>query len=113
MNDAINRLVKGCEIHMNSAILLSKEVQDLRAAHEKNQGKKKRSHQQMAHEEGLTIQEGQDLIQRENEAQEVINSAPTEPASPAVQPRVRAPPRCSDCNTLGHKRTHCPYRNCN
>jgi len=32
INDAINRLVKGCEIHMNSAILLSKEVQDLRVA---------------------------------------------------------------------------------
>jgi len=62
MNDAINRLVKGCEIYMNSVILLSKEVQDLRAAHKKNQGKKKRSRQQMAHEEGLTIQEGQDLI---------------------------------------------------
>jgi len=32
---ALNQFVKGCEMAMNSAIILSKENQDLRAAHEK------------------------------------------------------------------------------
>jgi len=52
---AIDLLAKGCEIHMNSAILLSKEIQDLRAAHKKSQGKKKRSHQQISHTEDFYI----------------------------------------------------------
>lgn len=38
-----NRLIKGFEIHMNSAIILSKEVQDLWAAHEKMLQRKRQS----------------------------------------------------------------------
>ena len=38
---ALNQLVKGCEMAINSAVLLAKENQDLQAAHEKQLKKKK------------------------------------------------------------------------
>ena len=113
ISDAINRLVKGCEIHMKNAILLSKEVQDLRAAHEKTLQKKKRSKRQIAHTDGLSIQEGIELLQQRNEVQRTEDTTQMETAPSTFQPHVREPPRCSDCNVLGHKRTHCPNRSSN
>lgn len=98
---------------MNIAVLLTKEVQDLQAAHEKKRQQKKRSKRQIAHTGGLSIQEGIDLMQRRNEAQEAEDTIQMETAPSTSQPHVRAPPRCSDCNVLGHKRTHCPSRSSN
>ncbi|ODM16858.1 hypothetical protein SI65_07823 [Aspergillus cristatus] len=86
VNDAINRLVKGCEIHMNTAILLTKEVQDLRAAHEKKRQQKKRSKRQIAHTGGLSIQEGIDLMQQRNEAQETEDTIQMETVQSTFQP---------------------------
>lgn len=75
--------------------------------------KKKYSNKQIAHTEGLSIQEGLELIQQENRAQEAHDTVPAELASSTLQPHVQVPPQCSDCNTLGHKRTHCPIHNSN
>ena len=69
---------------MNSAILLAKENQDLRAAHEKQRQKGRRSNQQIAHTEGLSIQEAQELIQHKNETQETQGALPVESASSTV-----------------------------
>ncbi|ODM14891.1 hypothetical protein SI65_09643 [Aspergillus cristatus] len=88
INDAINRLVKGCEIHMNSAILLSKEVQDLRAAHEKTLQKKKRSKRQIGHTDGLSIQEGIELMQQRNEAQKAEDTIQMETEPSTFQPHA-------------------------
>lgn len=112
-NTALNQLIKGCEIAMNSAILLAKENQDLRAAHEKQRQKGKRSNRQIAHTEGLSIQEAQELIQHKNETQETQGALPVESASSTVQRPVRAPPRCSNCHVIGHKRLQCPNRSSN
>ena len=107
---ALNQLIKGCKLAMNSGILLAQENQDLRAAHEKKQQGSRRSRQQMVCTEGLSIQEGQDLIEHSNEAVEVSTTAPIQPALTENQPSKRAPPRCSDCHIIGHRRLQCPNR---
>lgn len=109
-NAALNQLVKGCEMVLNSAIILAKENQDLQAAHAKQLQKRERSKQQMAAAGGLSIQEDQQLLQHENEVQDDQDAQPTEPAPAAIKQRIRAPPRCSDCHVIGHKRLQCPSR---
>ena len=98
---------------MNGGILLAKENQDLRAAHEKKVKKKKCSTKQIAIQEGLSIQEGRSLLQSRSQVEETIAPVPAETASEAEQRRVRAPPRCSDCHVVGHRRLQCPNRNSN
>ena len=110
---ALDQLIKGCEMAMNNAILLAKENQDLRTAHEKQLQKKKQSRQQIDTEEGFSIQEGQEFIQRRNQTDEAIPTVSTEQAVEAEQHPKRAPPRCSDCHVLGHRRLQCPNRNRN
>ena len=108
---AMDQLIKGCQMAMNSTTILTKENHDLRAANEKQQQKRKRSNRQIAYTGGLSIQEAQGLIQHEDEAQEASTAISDGPASAASQPSVRAPPRCSDCHIIGHKRLQCPNRN--
>jgi hypothetical protein len=50
--------------------LLAQENQYLRTTIEELQQKKKRSHRQIAHTEGFSVQEARDFIQHENEVQE-------------------------------------------
>ena len=110
---ALNQLIKGCELAMNSALLLAHENQELRASHEKQLQKRKQSRKQIATEEGLSIQEGQDLLQGRNQVEEAISTVPAEPAHEAEKRPVRAPPRCSDCHNIGHRRLQCPNRHSN
>lgn len=83
----------------------------LRAANEKQQQKRKRSNRQIAYTGGLSNQEAHGIIQSETDAQEASTTVPGGPASAANQPPVRAPPRCSDCHIIGHRRLQCS--NCN
>ena len=57
----------------------------------------------MAVKEGLSIQEGQELLQSENQADEAISTAPAEPAPEAEQHSVCASPQCSDCHIIGYR----------
>jgi len=107
---ALDQLIKGCEMAMNNTILLAKENQDLRATHEKQLQNKKRSRRQIETAEGFSIQEGQEFIQQRNQADEAILTIPTEQAADTEQHPQQAPPRCSDCHILGHRRTQCPQR---
>lgn len=105
---ALNQLIKGCEMAMNSAVLLAKENEDLHIAHEKQAQKKKHSNRQIAIQEGLSIEEGQSLLESRNQAEEAIPAPPAEPALEAEQHSVQAPPQCSDCHIIGHKQLQCP-----
>ena len=105
---ALNQLIKGCEMAMNSAVLLAKENEDLCIAHEKQTQKKKHSNRQIAIQEGLSIEEGQSLLESRNQAEEAIPAPPAEPALEAEQHSVQAPPQCSDCHIIGHKQLQCP-----
>ena len=100
---ALDQLIKGCGMAINNAVLLSKENQDLRAAHVKQIQKRTQSRKQMAVKEGLSIQEGQELLQSENQADEAISTAPAELAPEAEQCSVCAPPWCSDYHIIGHR----------
>ena len=110
---ALDQLIKGCEIAINGGALLAKENQDLRAAHEKQVQKKKRSTRQIATQEGHSIQEGQSLLQSRNQVEEAIATTPAAMTLEAEQRPVRAPPRCSDCHIVGYRRLQCPNRNSN
>lgn len=98
---------------MNSAVILAKENQDLRAAHEKQIQKRKRSNRQIASQAGLSIEEGQSLLQSRNQIEEATSTVPAESMYEAERRTAQAPPKCSDCHIIGHKRLQCSNRNNN
>ena len=108
---AIDQLIQGCQMIMNSATILAKENRDLRAANEKQHQRIKRSNRQIAYTGGLSTQEAQGIIQHEDEAQKASTTTPVGAASTASQPPIRALPRCSDCHIIGHQRLQCLNRN--
>ena len=67
---ALDQLIKGHEMALSSGLLLAQENRCLRTTIEELQQKRKRSNRQIAHSEGLSIQEGRDLFQQEDQLQE-------------------------------------------
>ena len=106
----IKQLFKGYERALNEATIAKQEARELRAAHERMLKKKKRSTRQLPIESGASVQEAQELIQGRNSTVEPITTASVDIGAPVESQRVRAPPRCSGCNILGHKITQCPNR---
>jgi hypothetical protein len=98
---------------MHNTALLVQENASLRRINEKKRQKRKRSKRQIPHEGGLTVAEGRQLAQQLNQLVEdrpVVSHEAGEPASQAVLPRTRAPPRCSGCREIGHKINSCKNR---
>jgi hypothetical protein len=110
INTALNQLVKGCQLAMHGAAMLTKENHDLRAANKKQKQKRQRSKKQLSYEGGVSVQEARESINRQNQADEAANSMRVESAEITAQRATRAPPRCSDCRSIGHKRLQCPNR---
>jgi hypothetical protein len=109
----LSQLVKGCAVVMHSAALLSQENANLRAFNEKKRQKRQRSTRQMPCEEGLTVEEGQQLAEQLNQPVEgdgVGSHGQGELPNQAIQPRPRAPPRCSGCWQIGHQINRCDNR---
>lgn len=109
----LDKMIKGHEKALNEAIIARHEVKEIRASHEKHLQKRKRSRKQIATEEGLSIQEGQSILQDRNQPDKAVPAASAEPAPEAEYHSIRAPPRCSDCHIIGHKRNQCPNRKSN
>jgi hypothetical protein len=109
INQAIIQLSKAYETIANDVLLVRKENYDLRAAHEKEKQKRKRSNKQISIEQGITREEAQALIQGQVEASQAVTT-PAEPELPASQPIVRRQFRCSGCGAEGHKINRCPSR---
>ena len=107
---ALNQLVKGCQLAMHGAAILAKENRDLHAANEKQKQKRQRMKKQLFHTGGISIQEARELINRRNQVDEAPNPARIESEEITSQPAARAPPRCSDCRNIGHRRLQCPNR---
>lgn len=100
---AIRQLVKGCQLAMNSATILTAEVSKLRQASQRQQRKKQQRRQYIACGGALQVEEGQLLAA---EAERVLQQV-----EQAGQPsRPRAPPTCTNCHEKGHKRTQCTTR---
>lgn len=106
----MDKMVKGHQIALNEAIIARKEFQEIKVSHEKKIQKRTRSRKQIATEEGLSIEKGQSIIDGRNQPAEAIMAPSIDPAPAVEYSSTRAPPRCSDCNILGHKRTRCPNR---
>ncbi|EED12730.1 conserved hypothetical protein [Talaromyces stipitatus ATCC 10500] len=110
INQAVIRLSKAYEILANDALLVRKENRDLRAAHEKEKQKCKRSNKQISIEQGITREEAQALVQGQVEASHAVTTTLAEPELPASQAVVRRQFRCSGCNVMGHRINQCPSR---
>jgi hypothetical protein len=104
---AFDQLVKACQLTMHRAAILTEENRTLRAENAVQKQKRKKTTKRIAHTEGFSGEEARESMNQANEAQ---NALPAEADALASHPIRRAPPRCSDCNQVGHKRTHCPNR---
>jgi hypothetical protein len=101
-NIALNQLIKGCQLALHSGTILAKD--------EKQKQKRARSNRQIAREQGLSVQEGRELILGRNQPSKGQPTASTEAIQLASQPISRAPPKCSGCGTRGHKISACPQQ---
>ncbi|KAL1958248.1 hypothetical protein VTO42DRAFT_4756 [Malbranchea cinnamomea] len=99
-NQALRQLVKGYQMIMHRMALLEEEIKELRAANAKQKRKRERGRTFIAQEGALRVEEGLDRVQRINEQEREVEEASD------TQPRKRAAPRCSMCNTIG---TYCSY----
>jgi hypothetical protein len=93
---------------LNELVLARDEIRKHRADNEWKGQKRKHSNRQLAIAEGPAVQEGLEQFQHENEVYNAQDVLPIDPALSGTRPRVRAPPRCSDCHNLGHRRLQCP-----
>ncbi|KAJ5568122.1 hypothetical protein N7450_010608 [Penicillium hetheringtonii] len=93
----LDQIIKGHCIALHNTALLAKENADLRAANEKKRQKRTRSTMRIAHEGGLTIEEGLQLAQQPFqpvEADEVVSHEQGDLPTQQDQPRRRALPKC-------------------
>ena len=107
INRALDQLVKGCQLAMNSAVLLAEENRQLR--HENERQKKKRAKKRTFIATGgvLTNQEG---IARQHRSQ-VTNIVPESGVVPEEEStQTRAPRMCSLCRSLLHTARTCPTK---
>ncbi len=102
---ALAQLVKGCEIAMHSAVLLASENERLAAENARQKRKRAQKRSYVARGGIFTVAEARQLI---NTQQEELAEAAWVDATESRQPKQRAPPRCSWCNSLEHKIPRCP-----
>ena len=100
-SQAVNQLIKGCQLAMHSAVIVAKENIELRAANQRRQQKQQVRRTYIARGGALTAEDGQRLAR---EAEIVEQQVVQQDAQPR---RQRAPPTCSKCHVQGHKRTQC------
>ncbi|CEO59608.1 hypothetical protein PMG11_04280 [Penicillium brasilianum] len=96
----LDQIIKGHAKALHHTALLVKENADLRAANEKKRQKRTRSTRQIAHEEGLSFEEGLQLVQQQiepMEADRVVSHEQVDLPQQPIQPARRAPPTCSGC----------------
>ena len=98
---ALNQLVKGCEIAMNSAVLLSSQNKKLFTENQHQKRKKAQRRSYIAKGGVLSGTQAQSLIEnRENSCTEVIEG---------VESRIwqHAPSKCNLCSSLKHTACTC------
>ena len=103
-NQALNQLVKGCQIAMHNAVLLAQENKELQAANQHQKRKRNASRSYIATGGILTGAEGLQCAQEADQGQEGVV------AQADLQPQKQAPPTCSTCNIVGHTRVQCSRR---
>jgi hypothetical protein len=109
----LDQIIKGCMVTMHHAALLAQDNANLRAANEKKRQKRGRSTRQMAHDGGLSVEEGIQLVHQLDQPADgdgVVSHAQGDLAIQQDQPCKRAPPTCSGCGQVGHKINQCKNR---
>ena len=109
----LDQIIKGHCIALHNTALLAQENANLRAANKKVVKKRNRSTRQIPCEEGLTVEEGLQLVKQLNQLAEGDGVGSHEQSELPIQanpPRTRAPPRCSGCGEIGHKINRCKNR---
>ena len=99
IDKAMEKVIKGAEMTMQNALLLQQQNHQLQA---ENQYRKKRRHRAKHF-----IQDGGSLTVAEVRQQEEEQRRELERDE---QPRLRRPPKCSDCGIIGHNRRQCTNR---
>jgi hypothetical protein len=101
---AFNQLIKGCQMAMHSAVLLTEENRQLRSENERQKKKKTKRRAYIAAGGVLTVQEGLNRSQ-------LVDTGPIEAhADDPEKPRIRAPRTCSICRSLDHTARTCPNK---
>jgi len=101
---ALNKLVKGCEMAMQSAVLLASENQRLRAANQRQAKKRRNTKKQLTRGGTLTRLEAEELL-AEPEASPVVAETSTRLEAPATaQARY---PKCMKCYSENHVTRMC------
>jgi hypothetical protein len=103
-NRALDQLVKGCQLAMNSAVLLAEENRQLRGENQRQKKKRAKRRAFIATGGVLTLQEGLDRSQATNIVPE------SGQATEEVTIQRRAPRMCSLCRSLVHTARTCPTK---
>jgi hypothetical protein len=98
-NQALGQLAKACKTTMHEVLILRQQVDELRTANQHQKRKREAARSFIATGGILTGAQGLHLAKEAEQAQEG-----------AQEPKKRAPPRCSNCNVIGHIRTRCPSK---
>src|SRR5450432_4246949 len=107
---ALNQLVKGCEMAINSAILLAEENRQLWAENAKQKKKRAKRRTYIATGGVLTIQEGLELSEPTVQPVEPISGVASGVATDEPIVRTRAPRTCSICGSQSHTARTCPAK---
>lgn len=101
---ALELLIKGCQMAMHSAVLLTQENKELHTANQKQRRTRDKVRSYVADRGVLTGEEGLRLIQSQKRAAEGEIEALDD------RPRQRARPRCSLCSSYEHNARVCSER---
>ena len=101
INEVLGQLAKGAEIMMHSAVLLRAEVKALQEANSVKKRRERKKKRHIAQGGSLTIQEGEELAQRDQiEVEGVV-----EKGQPEISKAKQS--RCSICGNSGHNARTC------
>ena len=109
----VDQILKGHYLSLHTLALVMQDNANLRAANKKTVKKRNRSHKQIPCEEGLTVEEGLQLVaQLDLPAEAPVVETNTQGDLPiqADRPATRALPRCSGCREIGHRINTCKNR---
>lgn len=92
---------------MYNAIFLANQNELLRAANAKQTIKRAKSTKQLLYKDGYIAGETNEQVVVEKNGMKVAEPAPAGPSETTQSLPYRAPPRCTNCFEVGHKRNQC------
>ncbi|EKG09025.1 hypothetical protein MPH_14000, partial [Macrophomina phaseolina MS6] len=100
-SQAVNQLIRGCQMAMHLAVVLAKENSELRKESQRRKQKQQYRRRYIAQGGVLQAQQGQFLVERMDNRDLKANQ------NEATNVQQRAPPTCSSCHVQGHTMRQC------